>query len=126
MINIIRVPYSPAAGENAWTAAEWFEDDFCRGPGNVFYVHPDGRIAVCCGFANENPQLIIGDVRRDDYRSLMRHASASPFVRACYSTGLATTRSRLEARGHRFPGKTADPCFFCDYCTKQGIIKDND
>ena len=86
MINIIRVPYSAAADENAWTAPEWFEDDFCRGPGNVFYVHPDGRIAVCCGFANENPQLIIGDIRKDDYRSLMRRASQSPFVRACYAT----------------------------------------
>lgn len=122
MINIIRVPYSPAAGEeNAWTAADWFEDDFCRGPGNVFYAHPDGRIAVCCGFANENPQLIIGDVRKDDYRSLMRRASANPLVRACYVDGLASTRIGLESKGRRFPGKTADPCFFCDFCAKQGI-----
>lgn len=122
MINIIRVPYSAGAGENAWTAAEWFEDDFCRGPGNVFYIHPDGRIAVCCGFANENPHLIIGDIRKDDYRSLMRRASQSPFIRACYVTGLATTRAKLEAKGRAFPGKTADPCFFCDFCAKQGII----
>lgn len=126
MINIIRVPHSAPAEENAWTTSDWFEDDFCRGPGNVFYVHPDGRVAVCCGFANENTQLIIGDVRKDDYRSLMRRASANPLVRACHATGLATTRARLEARGHKFPGKTADPCFFCDYCSKQGIIKADD
>jgi len=122
MINIIRVPCSAPAEENAWTASDWFEDDFCRGPGNVFYVHPDGRIAVCCGFANENPKLVIGDLRKDDYRSLMRSASANPLVRACFATGLATTRARFEERGHRFPGRTADPCFFCDYCAKQGMI----
>ncbi len=122
MVNIVRVPYAPSAEENAWTAPDWFEDDFCRGPGNVFYVHPDGRVAVCCGFANENPQLVIGDVRRDDYRSLMRRASQSPFVRTCYETGLAAARARLEERGTRFPGKASDPCFFCDYCAKKGLI----
>jgi MoaA/NifB/PqqE/SkfB family radical SAM enzyme len=122
MINVIRVPYSPAAEENAWTSSDWFEDDFCRGPGNVFYVHPDGRIAVCCGFANENPQLVIGDIRKDDFRTLMRRASQNRFVRACTDSGLATTRAKLESQGRRFPGKTADPCFFCDYCAKKGII----
>jgi MoaA/NifB/PqqE/SkfB family radical SAM enzyme len=126
MINIIRVPYSASAGENAWTAAEWFEDDFCRGPGNVFYVHPDGRIAVCCGFANENLELVIGDVRKDDYRSLMRRASQSPFIRACYVDGLSATRAKIESKGRSFPGKTADPCFFCDFCAKQGIIGSHD
>ena len=126
MINIIRVPYSAAADENAWAAPEWFEDDFCRGPGNVFYVHPDGRIAVCCGFANENRELIIGHIRTDDYRSLMRRASQSPFIRACYASGLATTREKLESAGRSFPGRTADPCFFCDFCAKQGIIGSHD
>jgi MoaA/NifB/PqqE/SkfB family radical SAM enzyme len=122
MINIVRMPYSASADEDAWTASEWFEDDFCRGPGNVFYVHPDGRIAVCCGFANENPQLVIGDIRRDDYRSLMRRASQSPMVKACYVDGLAAIRARLESKGRAFPGKTTDPCFFCDYCAKRGLI----
>ncbi len=122
MINIIRVPYSASADENAWTASDWFEDDFCRGPGNVFYVHSDGRVAVCCGFANENPQLIIGDVRKDDYRSLMRRASSEPLVRACFADGLSATRARLEAAGRRFQGKTADTCFFCDFLAKKGMI----
>jgi MoaA/NifB/PqqE/SkfB family radical SAM enzyme len=122
MINIIRMPYSASADEDAWTASDWFEDDFCRGPGNVFYVHPDGRIAVCCGFANENPQLVVGDIRRDDYRSLMRRASQSAMVKACYVDGLTATRTRLESKGRAFPGKTSDPCFFCDYCSKKGLV----
>jgi len=123
MINIIRVPYSASAEEEAWGASDWFEDDFCRGPGNVFYVHPDGRVAACCGFANENPHLSLGNIRADGYRSLMRRASESPFVRACYQTGLGAVRERLEAGGRRFPGKTADPCFFCDFCAKKGLIQ---
>lgn len=123
MINIIRVPYSAAAEEDAWGAAAWFEDDFCRGPGNVFYVHPDGRVAVCCGFANENPQLIIGDIRTDGYETLMRRAAENPMVKACYEAGLATARARLETRGYRFPGKTGDPCFFCDYCAKHELLR---
>jgi hypothetical protein len=121
MINIIRVPYSPAAEENAWDSTVWFEDDYCRGPGNVFYVHPDGRVAVCCGFANENPGLIIGRIPNDGYRELMRRAAASPVVKACYDTGLAAVRERLEANGVKFPGKTNDPCFFCDYCAKKNL-----
>ncbi|HNQ79632.1 MAG TPA: radical SAM protein [Candidatus Aminicenantes bacterium] len=117
-IDIIRVPYSAPAEENAWTAEHWFEDDFCRGPGNVFYVHPDGAVAVCCGFANENGGLIIGRIPADGYRQLLRRAQASPVVRACFDTGLATIRELLEAQGSSFPGKTEDRCFFCDYLAK--------
>lgn len=121
-INIVRVPYSASAEEGAWDAEAWFEDDYCRGPGNVFYVHPDGSVSVCCGFANENPGLKIGNIR-DGYSKLMRRAAAAPLVKACFETGLAAFRARLEARGRRFPGKSADPCFFCDYCAKtDGIL----
>jgi len=122
VINIIRVPYSAAAEENAWDSQTWFKNDFCRGPGNVFYVHPDGRVAVCCGFANENPKAIIGNIHRDGYKGLMRSAAKNPLVTACYKTGLATFRKSLESRGHRFPGKTDDPCFFCDYCAKHELF----
>jgi len=118
VIDIVRVPYSAPAEENAWTSETWFDDDFCRGPGNVFYVHPDGSVAVCCGFANENGGLIIGRIPGDGYRQLMRRASASPVVRACFETGLATVRDLLEAQGSTFPGKTEDRCFFCDYLAK--------
>ena len=118
VIDVIRVPYSASAEENAWTAEAWFEDDFCRGPGNVFYVHPDGSVAVCCGFANENPGLIVGRIPADGCRELSRRAADSPVVRACFETGLATIRELLEAQGSRFPGKTDDRCFFCDYLAK--------
>lgn len=118
VVDIIRVAYSAPAEENAWKADIWFEDDFCRGPGNVFYVHPDGTVAVCCGFANENDGLLVGRIPGDGYRELMKRAAANPVVAACFDTGLATVRDRLEAQGSTFPGKTLDRCFFCDYLAK--------
>jgi len=118
VIDIVRVAASAPAEENAWKSDAWFDDDFCRGPGNVFYVHPDGTVAVCCGFANENDGLLIGRIPADGYRELMRRAQANPVVRACFETGLATVRERLEAGGSTFPGKTLDRCFFCDFLAK--------
>ena len=117
IINIVRSPRSCSAEEDAWSAVDWFIDDYCAGPGNVFYVHPDGSVAVCCGFANENSDLIIGTVA-DSYDALMQAAAARPKVSDCYDTGLATIRKRLEASGVRFPGKTDDICFFCDYLSR--------
>jgi MoaA/NifB/PqqE/SkfB family radical SAM enzyme len=109
-------PLSPAAGP--WSDAAWFEDDWCAGPGNVLYVHPDGRVASCCGFANENPELILGNIAGDGLADLMRRAAESPQLRRCYVTGLATHRAALEAAGRSFPGKTLDMCFFCDWLCK--------
>lgn len=122
-IQILRFPYSASAAENAWKSSRWFKEDFCEGPGNVFYVHPDGSVAVCCGFANENPELIIGTVH-DGYEDLMRKASETPLVRLCYGKGLEARRKELESRGYRFPGRTDDMCFFCDYLCKNELIAD--
>jgi len=123
-IPILRFPYSASASENAWGSARWFKDDFCEGPGNVFYVHPDGSIAVCCGYANENPSLIVGNIRDDDYETLMNRAKEGPHVRLCYEKGLDARRRELEEKGVKFPGKTDDICFFCDYLYKNGLIGD--
>lgn len=123
-IPILRFPCSAAAAEGAWDSPRWFRDDFCEGPGNVFYVHPDGSIAACCGFANENPSLILGNVRDDDYESLMKRSAESPHIRLCYEKGLDARRRELEAAGTRFPGMTDDICFFCDYLSKNDLLGD--
>ncbi|HSV56904.1 MAG TPA: radical SAM protein [Magnetospirillaceae bacterium] len=122
-IPILRFPRSASGDENAWGSLRWFREDFCDGPGNVFYVHPDGSVSVCCGYGNENASLIVGDVRDDDFDSLMRTATANPHVRLCYEQGLEARRRELEAAGVRFPGKTDDPCFFCDYLFRNGLIE---
>jgi hypothetical protein len=115
-----RFPYSAAADEGGWGAEAWFEDDYCQGPGNVFYVHSDGRVAVCCGFANENDDLIIGNIADDGYDQLVHKAAATAQVLHCHDTGLAALARQLEAEGRVFPGKTGDLCFFCDYlCTNR-------
>lgn len=118
-----RIPYSPPAETLAWNDPEWFADDLCRGPGNVLYVHPDGRIAVCCGFGNENDQLVVGALGVDDYDSLLRNAAANPYVGVCYSSGLGSERVALERAGVVFPGKTRDQCAFCDYLCKNGYAR---
>ena len=136
-IDIHRFPYSAAMspeGEGAdpaleaarsrpWADAEWFEDDLCTGPGNVLYVHPTGEVAACCGFANENEGLILGNIARDGYEALMAKAEESPQVRTCYGSGLGALRQRLESKGFAFPGKTSDQCYFCDWCARKGLFE---
>lgn len=134
-IAIQRFPYSsamapetgadPAEGlarAEPWGEGPWFEDDLCAGPGNVLYVHPNGDVAACCGFANENEGLILGNIARDDYAAVMARAAASPQVRTCYEGGLGRLREELEAKGFVFPGRTSDQCFFCDWCAKRGLF----
>ncbi len=120
-IPIVTLPYSASVADSAaWKAERWFTDDFCEGPGNIFYVHPDGSVAVCCGFANENSELIVGTVR-DSYSTLMDRARANTHIQDCYEKGLDAKRLEMEKEGIMFPGKTADICFFCDYlCRNTG------
>jgi len=117
IINIASMSYSAAAEEEAWDADEWFEDDFCAGPGNVLYVHPNGNVAPCCGFANENEALKIGNIKRDNCARVLAKAAENPIVAACYDEGLATVRKRVMKK-EKFPGKTDDMCFFCDWMCK--------
>jgi len=122
-IPIVIIPYSAAADEeSAWHAREWFKDDFCEGPGQVFYVHPDAAVAVCCGFSNENPELCIGTVS-DGCEKLLANARTNPHIIDCYEKGLGRRREELEKAGVSFPGKTNDPCFFCDWLCKKGLAE---
>jgi len=118
-VPIVLTPYSAGADEDAWGGAEWFVDDFCEGPGQVLYVHPDGSVAPCCGFANENPELILGRME-EGATALIARAAEKPRVATCYGKGLGRQREEMEAAGFRFPGKTADQCFFCDWlCARE-------
>ncbi len=122
VLPLTRSPRSRSAEEGAWDANAWFVDDYCEGPGNVLYVHPYGKVAPCCGFSNENPGLFIGTVK-DSFEVLMRGAAENALVKACFDTGLGMKREQLEKTGTRFPGKTRDMCFFCDYTCKFDLIK---
>lgn len=101
--------------KDPWGDEQWFEDDYCAGPGNVLYVHSDGCVAACCGYANESDGLILGNIRKDSVSRLIRRAHDNPVLKSVYSTGLATVRKRMEEHGYEFPGKTKNHCFFCWY-----------
>ena len=103
----------PGDDPQAWKARRWFKEDYCEGPGNILYVHADGNIAPCCGFANENPALFIGKIT-DSYETIMQNAANNKMVQLCFTKGLSHYR-----RFKKFPGKTNDICSFCDYVCKK-------
>ena len=99
----------PSDNPLAWKSRHWFREDYCQGPGNIFYVHANGNIAPCCGFANENPALFIGTIS-DSLETIMSKASQNEMLKLCFTKGLSKYR-----RFKKFPGKTSDICSFCDY-----------
>lgn len=102
--------------KNPW-GNKWFKDDFCQGPGNVFFVLPDGSVKPCCGYGNENKMLTIGNIKRDTPQELLRNAEKNRFVFKIFRSGFHPIRRALEKSGIRFPGKTTNHCFFCYYLT---------
>jgi hypothetical protein len=103
--------------KDAWDG-RWFKDDMCKGPGNVFYVLPDGTVKPCCGYAADADILTIGSIKRDSPRQLIRNARKNRFIASVFGSGLHPIRRRLESAGVRFPGRTTDHCFFCRYITQ--------
>ncbi|MFH1189500.1 MAG: glutaminyl-peptide cyclotransferase [Candidatus Omnitrophota bacterium] len=93
----------------------WFREDFCRGPGNVFFVRPDGDVKPCCGYATDRKELSIGNIRTDSAGTIMKNVGKNRFVDAVFKKGLSGIRVRLESSGARFPGKTGSHCYFCDH-----------
>lgn len=106
--------------KRGWKSDEWFKEDFCQGPGNILFVHPDGNIAPCCGFANENCALFIGKIT-DSFEKVMKNASETPMIRLCFEKGLSSLIPKLE-KEDKLPGKTGDICTFCDFVSKAGIV----
>lgn len=100
-----------------WNSKKWFNDDYCQGPGNILYVHSNGNIAPCCGFANENEKLIIGTIK-DDFSQIMKNASENQFIKLCFEDGLKKGIKLLKQQKIKLPGKCNDICSFCDYVCK--------
>ena len=109
----------------AWQARRWFKEDYCEGPGHILYVHADGNIAPCCGFANENPALFIGTIK-DSISDIMEKAGQNKMIKLCYEEGLSHFRRHglkkiLRAKKEKLKGKCGDICSFCDYICKNII-----
>ena len=112
----------PSQDPRAWEARRWFKEDYCQGPGNILYVHADGNIAPCCGFANENPSLFIGKIT-DSYETILKNAGQNKMIQLCFYRGLSHYRrhelkKQLKELGQKLPGKTSDICSFCDFVCK--------
>ena len=122
-VPIYKLPRTyPSEDPLAWKARHWFMEDYCEGPGNILYVHADGNIAPCCGFANENPALFIGRIT-DDFETIMKNAEQNVMVQRCFTEGLSHYRrhelkKELRKCGKRLPSKTSDICTFCDFVCK--------
>lgn len=100
-----------------WNAQKWFKDDFCEGPGHILYVHYNGNIAPCCGFANENEALCIGTID-NTLKEIIENSRQNKMIQLCYNKGLRTKREEMQKAGKTFPGITDDICMFCDYLCK--------
>lgn len=100
--------------KRTWQSKKWFKDDFCQGPGQILFIHPDGNIAPCCGFSNENKELFIGNISQP-LSKIMENADLNPMIQICYKEGLSKQIKKLKKK---IPGKTEDLCAFCDFVCK--------
>lgn len=107
--------------KRAWKNLFWFKEDYCEGPGQVLYIHANGKIAPCCGFANENEQLIIGTIN-DNFQTIIKNAQNNKMIKLCYEKGLSNCKKeikqKLQKQGKKIPGKCRDICSFCDFICK--------
>lgn len=110
----------PCENENAWKSKHWFKDDFCEGPGQILYIHSNGKIAPCCGFANENKNLFIGDINQS-FEEILENAKQNKMINIVYNFGLEKYRKFLKNQKIEFPGKTSDICSFCDFICKNNF-----
>ncbi len=119
-ISVYTLPRTyPSTDPLAWKDRRWFREDYCQGPGNILYVHADGNIAPCCGFANENSALFIGTIN-DNFETILKNAQNNKLVQICFQEGLSHYRRHglkkiLHAGGKKLPGRTCSICTFCDY-----------
>jgi MoaA/NifB/PqqE/SkfB family radical SAM enzyme len=119
ILKIKMVPLGQAkALAPAW-GKRWFNEDHCKGPGDIFFVEPSGDVKPCCGYATDSGMLTIGNIRRHSASDILRSARANRFVSAVFGPGLSRLRVKLEKSGYLFPGKTDSHCYFCDYITEK-------
>lgn len=104
-----------------WDSIEWFAEDYCEGPGQVLYVHADGSIAPCCGYANENEKLRIGSIYEMTVEQVLEKAASMDIIHTVFDEGLLKEAKKMEKNNCLFPGsgKTQNNCQFCAYFLNQ-------
>jgi len=98
----------------------WFKEDHCKGPGNIFYILPDGSVKPCCGYATDSKELTIGNILCDTPQRILANARKNRFVSTIFGAGgLSYIRKRAQSMGVKFPSKTSNNCYFCHYITTE-------
>ena len=77
---------------------EWFEEDYCEGPGQALIVNPKGEVKPCCGFASDLDQLTIGNIHSDSVEEIIARGRKHPFVGKIFREGLTAIRDEILAR----------------------------
>lgn len=108
-----------------WQSNTWFTEDFCEGPGQVLYIHADGSIAPCCGYANDKKALIIGNIYEMSISQVLSNAKTLDFIQTVYGKGLLEKAKEMEKNNYQFPGKgkTNNNCQFCSFLQSCNILK---
>jgi organic radical activating enzyme len=108
--------------DGAWDG-EWFEEDYCEGPGQALIVNPRGDVKPCCGFASDLDQLTIGNIYRDSVADVIRQGRQHPYVGKIFREGLTAIREEILERDPKsLPGATTNHCFFCWYVLSKAIV----
>jgi hypothetical protein len=105
----------------AWDG-EWFEEDYCEGPGQALIVNPKGEVKPCCGFASDLDQLTIGNIHEHAVKEIIRRARKHPYVGKVFREGLSAIRDEILRRHPgALPGATSNHCYFCWYVLTRGL-----
>jgi pyruvate-formate lyase-activating enzyme len=105
----------------AWDG-QWFEEDYCEGPGQALVVNPRGEVKPCCGFASDLDHLTIGNIYRDTVKQIVRRGRRHPYVGKIFREGLTAIREEILARDpHALPAATSNHCYFCWYVLSKSL-----
>ncbi len=103
---------------------EWFEEDYCEGPGQALIVTPRGEVKPCCGFASDLDQLTIGNIHHDTLAEIVERARTHPYVGKVFRDGLLAIRDEILARDpNAILAATSNHCFFCWYVLTRGLAE---
>jgi hypothetical protein len=106
----------------AWDG-EWFEEDYCEGPGQALIVTPRGEVKPCCGFASDQDQLTIGNIHEHSVKEIIERGRRHPYVGKVFREGLSAVRDEVLARDPQaLPGATSNHCFFCWYVLSRALV----
>jgi pyruvate-formate lyase-activating enzyme len=101
---------------------EWFEEDYCEGPGQALIVNPKGEVKPCCGFASDLDQLTIGNIYTDSAKQVIEQGRGHPYLGKVFREGLTAIRDEILARDpDALPGATSNHCYFCWYVLTRGL-----